>query len=160
MADPYKRARATALRLLKKYGQEMALFEIESTAYDPENPATSEIGVLRMCPAFGVVLPTSESTVVLFDQLLKTDPTITKNSRLVLLAGSGLTFVPVVGMLLRTGEGPYKITGNTPLDPQGVSPILFRLKCTLDTTVPLPAILAESEILGEGELIPPEDELV
>lgn len=154
MSDPFQRARQTAERLLKKYGQRMSLYEMESGGYNPMNPAQKEIGARRMCFASGCVLPTSESTVVIFDQVMRTDPLVTKNTRLVLLSGFNIEFPAEAGMLLKTGEGMYKITGNTPLDPQGTGGIIFRLKCTFDITL-TPPIMVPGELVGEGEVTVP-----
>lgn len=124
----YARAQQTALRLLQKFGRQIALkrsiagsTEPPYSAYNP-GPATQ---ASYTCTAAS--LPASKGTIEAFDNRLEGGTLIDENLRYVLMAPQiertsetgDEAIVPKSGDVLEFDGSQWTILGNTPLNPAG-----------------------------------------
>ena len=116
MADAlYTRAAATALRLIKRYGQTMTLRRITTGAYAAGAAVQSQSDE----SVSGVVLD--------FTDYERAAGLIDINDRKVMLAASGMTAAPALEDQLIASTVTFKIVNSKPLSPAGV-PIIYELQ--------------------------------
>jgi hypothetical protein len=139
VSDPYLKARATALRLIKKKGMPVTLYRVAG-GYDPVNPDQTQLAVLLQTSGFAIALNLTSTAARAFteaDNSLK-NLLYAKAWRYIVLAGSGLTFFPQPDDVILLSEGPFRILGTIPLSPDGGDPITIDLACTRDVQIQLP----------------------
>lgn len=142
MANQYDANAATALRLIKKKGEKMVLVRLGILTYDPLNPDTSGPTIELHSETVGITLPETRTTGLSYDSVTEHNPEHAQDFRSIYIAASPLTFQPITQDVLSAASGAYRIIGITPLCPDGVTHILYRMRVTLEIQIDVTTVLA------------------
>jgi hypothetical protein len=130
MAFNYANAQATASRLIAQFGAPRQVVLVRPGV--PAGPDWDPIpGEDTRTSATCVILPASKSTIEAFDNRFEAGTLIDERLRFVIMAASGLPFVPKGADYLEFDGGRWFILGVTPLSPGGVD-VLYKMGCQLN----------------------------
>lgn len=130
MSFNYAASAATALRLIKQFGQVLPITRITNTVDDATGDvvATTTEGTLD-----AVVLPAKSTALNAVDGRLDDAlcEALTKGKlRFILAAASSATFRPSPNDIITFEEGSFNVLGCTPLNPAG-TPIVYKIGAQL-----------------------------
>lgn len=118
----YVKARATALRLIKKNGASFSLYRFTNTV---DAVAGSAAVVANRGTVYAVVLPASKGTIEAFDNRYA-DELISGKIRFAICAAKGATLTPIAGDVMSYSDEYWQIMGSTPLDPDQSGAIILK----------------------------------
>lgn len=123
MAYNYAKAQATAVRLLKKFGQVVSMSRASAGTYDPATGTTSGTTITTQSLYVASIPATGKA---FSDSML--EDVVKGRIRFFIAAavnstGGALSFTPAPGDLLSFEGKKWEILGNTPTNPAGVAVI-------------------------------------